>query len=136
MGVVLRQYAPLNVKKWAEVPIHYKDKMWDDLMEKYNGIDGFRKEIIYNFNHMYREWRHRKHLHYKQFETDEQRLQNCPDDITESDWASLVEYFGSEPFKRMLAQNKANRAKQSTSSICGRKLFASVLYDMVILSID
>nr|CAD1817938.1 unnamed protein product [Ananas comosus var. bracteatus] len=32
MGVVLRQYAPLNVNKWAEVPMHYKDKMWDDLM--------------------------------------------------------------------------------------------------------
>ncbi|XP_020094604.1 uncharacterized protein LOC109714403 isoform X2 [Ananas comosus] len=51
MGVVLRQYAPLNVNKWAEVPMHYKDKMWDDLM-------------------------------------------------------------------RMSEQNKANRAKQSTSSIC------------------
>lgn len=48
---------------------------------------------------MYRGWRHRKHLHYKKFATDEERLQNCPDDITESDWASLVEYFGSEPFK-------------------------------------
>ncbi|OAY77797.1 hypothetical protein ACMD2_03164 [Ananas comosus] len=32
--------------------------------------------------------------------TDKERLQNCPDDITKSDWASLVEYFGSEPFKR------------------------------------
>ncbi|OAY64348.1 hypothetical protein ACMD2_18940 [Ananas comosus] len=118
MEVVLRQYAPLNVNKWAEVPMHYKDKMWDDLMEKYNRIDGFRKEVMYNFNHMYRDWRHRKHLHYKQFATDEERLQNCLDAITESDWASLVEYFGSEPFKRMSEQNKANRAKQSTSSIC------------------
>ncbi|XP_020114224.1 uncharacterized protein LOC109728265 isoform X2 [Ananas comosus] len=63
MGVVLRQYAPLNVNKWAEVPMHYKDKMWDDLM-------------------------------------------------------------------RMSARNKENRAKQSTSSICGRKSFATVLYDM------
>nr|CAD1833857.1 unnamed protein product [Ananas comosus var. bracteatus] len=63
MGVVLRQYAPLNVNKWAEGPMHYKDKMWDDLM-------------------------------------------------------------------RMSARNKANRAKQSTSSICGRKSFATVLYDM------
>nr|CAD1817783.1 unnamed protein product [Ananas comosus var. bracteatus] len=63
MGVVLRQYAPLNVNKWAEVPMHYKDKMWDDLM-------------------------------------------------------------------RMSARNKENRAKQSTSSICGQKSFATVLYDM------
>ncbi|OAY81177.1 hypothetical protein ACMD2_23538 [Ananas comosus] len=100
MGVVLRQYAPLNVNKWAEVPMHYKDKMWDDLMEKYDGL------------------------------ADEERLQNCPNDISESDWASLVEYFGSEQFKRMSARNKENRAKQSTSSICGRKSFATVLYDM------
>ncbi|XP_020081034.1 drebrin-like protein B [Ananas comosus] len=130
MGVVLRQYAPLNVNKWAEVPMHYKDKMWADLMEKYDGLAGFRDEVMYNFNHMYRDWRHRKHLHYNQFLTDEDRLKNCPDDITELDWACLVEYFGSESFKRMSARNKANRAKQSASSICGRKSFASVLYDM------
>nr|CAD1829304.1 unnamed protein product [Ananas comosus var. bracteatus] len=63
MGVVLCQYAPLDVNKWAEVPMHYKDKMWADLM-------------------------------------------------------------------RMSVRNKANRAKQSASSICGRKSFATVLYDM------
>ncbi|OAY80181.1 hypothetical protein ACMD2_15966 [Ananas comosus] len=100
MGVVWRQYAPLNVYKWAEGPMPYKDKMWDDLMEKYDGLAGFRDEVMYNFNHMYRDWRHRKHLHYNQFLTDEERLQNCPDDIIESDWASLVEYFGSVPFKK------------------------------------
>ncbi|OAY78473.1 hypothetical protein ACMD2_26257 [Ananas comosus] len=130
MGVVLRQYAPLDVNKWAEVPMHYKDKMWADLMEKYDGLAGFRDEVMYNFNHMYRDWRHRKHLYYNQFLTDEDRLKNCPDDISESDWACLVEYFGSESFKKMSVRNKANRAKQSASSICGRKSFASVLYDM------
>lgn len=32
MGVLLRQYTPLNVRKWADVPTYYKDKMWADLM--------------------------------------------------------------------------------------------------------
>jgi hypothetical protein len=50
-------------------------------------------------SNMYRNWRWRKHRDYLKFDTDEQRLQNCPDDIKEEHWKILVEYFSSEEFK-------------------------------------
>nr|CAD1825639.1 unnamed protein product [Ananas comosus var. bracteatus] len=45
MGVVLRQYAPLDVNKWAEVPMHYKDKMWADLMKQFEDVRNSQKEL-------------------------------------------------------------------------------------------
>lgn len=48
---------------------------------------------------MYREWRHRLHRYYLRFNSDEERLNKVPENVTDNDWRYLVEYFGSEEFK-------------------------------------
>ena len=46
----------------------------------------------------FRNWKHRTHAHYNQFETDEDRLANPPDDVDPDDWEWLVShYFNSDP---------------------------------------
>jgi hypothetical protein len=43
----------------------------------------------------YRYHRTRLHSHYKKFETNEQALENKPDEVDEDDWIYLVNYFSS-----------------------------------------
>nr|CAD1820395.1 unnamed protein product [Ananas comosus var. bracteatus] len=130
MGVVLRQYAVLSNKRWREVSDHIKQKMFDDLVEKYNGIGNQKENVFDHLKKMYRDWRYRLHLYYLRFESDEDRLRKVPEFVADSDWAYLVEYFGSEEFKRMSARNKRNRAKQGAATIKGRTSFGKIRYAM------
>nr|CAD1823423.1 unnamed protein product [Ananas comosus var. bracteatus] len=130
MGVVLRQYAVLSNKRRREVSDHIKQKMFDDLVEKFNGIANQKENVFDHLKKMYRDWRHRLHLYYLRFESDENRLRKVPEFVADSDWAYLVEYFGSEEFKRMSARNKRNRAKQGAATIKGRTSFGKIRYAM------
>ncbi|TKY60120.1 transposase, Ptta/En/Spm, plant [Spatholobus suberectus] len=64
-----------------------------------------------------------------QFETKEEALKHVPDDINESDWQFLVDYFSSPSFEIMSAKNKANKAKRRTNHTTGSKSFLAVSYD-------
>ncbi|MQL98234.1 hypothetical protein Taro_030937, partial [Colocasia esculenta] len=46
------------------------------------------------------------------YATDEDRIQNPPEDINANEWTWLVNYFGSQKFKAMSERNKVNRSKQ------------------------
>uniref|UniRef100_A0A6V7QRN7 Uncharacterized protein n=1 Tax=Ananas comosus var. bracteatus TaxID=296719 RepID=A0A6V7QRN7_ANACO len=100
MGVVLRQYTVLSNKRWKEVPNHIKQKMFDDLLGKFDGIQGEKVNVLDHLKKMYREWRHRLHRYYLRFNSDEERLTKVPENVTDNDWRYLVKYFGSEEFKR------------------------------------
>lgn len=59
-----------------------------------------KSHILHHANKLYREWRHTLHRdHYMKYETDAERLQNRPEDVSEADWAFLVDYFGGDGFK-------------------------------------
>nr|CAD1836432.1 unnamed protein product [Ananas comosus var. bracteatus] len=130
MGVVLRQYTVLSNKRWKEVPNHIKQKMFDDLLGKFDGIQGEKVNVLDHLKKMYREWRHRLHRYYLRFNSDEERLTKVPENVTDNDWRYLVKYFGSEEFKYLSARNKNNRAKQGISTIKGRTSFVRIRYNM------
>ncbi|XP_070038344.1 uncharacterized protein [Nicotiana tomentosiformis] len=52
-----------------------------------------------------------------------------PAEVNEAEWNFLVDYFSSDAFKQMSAQNKTNKGKQEMNHICGRKSFQAVSYD-------
>ncbi|XP_070006480.1 uncharacterized protein [Nicotiana sylvestris] len=65
----------------------------------------------------------------QKFATKEERLQNIPEDVTKVEWKLLVDYFNSDPFKRMSARNKINKTKQGINHICGRKSFGAISFE-------
>lgn len=114
-----------------------------------------RRAILDESNRLYRNWRNRLHDHYLAFETKEAALEHVPDDISESDWQILVDYFSSPDFEvpclflnsrtilrscitcifyclqRMSQINKANRAKLLINHTCGQKSFQAISYEAV-----
>lgn len=61
--------------------------------------DMVRKAILDEAGRLYRNWRNRLHDHYLTFETKEEALKHVPDDVNESDWKFLVDYFSSPSFE-------------------------------------
>ena len=74
---------------------HSKEKFKVSENMKYR-LDAFALETM---RRLYRIWRGRLSKHYKQFQTDEERLANQPNDIDTEDWKHLIDYFGTEKFQ-------------------------------------
>ena len=54
---------------------------------------------IYCFSEMrtlYRKWKHNLHVKYMKYSTDEECLQNIPQELTKDDWKSMFVVFSKE----------------------------------------
>ncbi|KAJ7969131.1 Transposase, Ptta/En/Spm, plant [Quillaja saponaria] len=131
LSVIVHQNAPHNVYKWKQVPQTVKDTIVLNTLNNWRlqDTDLIRKAILKEANHLYRNWRNRLHDHYLMFEAKEEALKHIPDDVSESDWQFLVDYFGSREFEKVSSRNKANREKQRINHSCGPKSFLAVSYD-------
>ncbi|XP_057955944.1 uncharacterized protein LOC131149492 isoform X2 [Malania oleifera] len=132
LGIVVRNNAPLQVKKWGQIPKESKAKLWDVAQVELKLIDNEvnRIYVMEQMQRQYRNWRselYRKH--YLKYNTDEERLQNIPPYRSEADWQYLVTYFGSDEYKAISERNKKNRAKQDIVHIAGSKSFARMRYE-------
>lgn len=127
----MRMYAPLNVKKWAEVPQEAKDNIVAAVLGRWRIPDTpvRRASILQLANRRYRGWRAKLSKDYSKYDNDEDRRQNRPNEVTEQQWESLIVYFGTDDFKTISDRNKENRSKQKTGKITGSKSFAAVSYD-------
>ncbi|KAB1221107.1 hypothetical protein CJ030_MR3G024352 [Morella rubra] len=127
----MRIYAPLNVKKWAEVPQEAKDNIVAAVLRRWRIQDTpLRRACILKLaNRRYRGWRAKLSKDYSKYDNDEDRRQNRPKEVTEWQWESLLTYFGTDEFKTISDRNKENRSKQKTGKITGSKSFAAVSYD-------
>lgn len=127
----MRMYAPLNVKKWSEVPQEVKDKIVEAVLNRWRipNTPLQQATILKLANQRYRGWRAKLSKDYLKYENDEDRRQNRPKEVTEQQWESLIAYFGTNEFKTVSDRNKENRSKQKTRKITGSKSFAAVSYD-------
>ncbi|KAG2671310.1 hypothetical protein I3843_14G125300 [Carya illinoinensis] len=127
----MRIHAPLNVKKWADVPQEAKDNIVSAVLCRWRIQDTpmRRASILKLANRRYRGWRAKLSKDFSKYDNDEDRRQNRPKEVTEQQWESLITYFGTDEFKAISDRNKENRAKQKTGKITGSKSFAAVSYD-------
>ncbi|TKY45697.1 transposase, Ptta/En/Spm, plant [Spatholobus suberectus] len=123
--------ARLYVRQWRKVPQSTRDTVVQNILNNWRLQDTeiVRKAILYEAGHLYQNWRTRLHDYYLKFETKEEALKHVPDDINESDWQFLVDYFSSSSFEIMSAKNKANKAKQQMNHTAGSKSVLAVSYD-------
>ncbi|RYR61728.1 hypothetical protein Ahy_A04g018932 [Arachis hypogaea] len=105
VGIVTRQNAPLDVEKWSQVR--------DDVKQK---------------NATFLCWRSRLREHYELYQTDEERLQNPPNNVLPETWENLVSYFRI-PFQEKSLRNKDNRKHHVVPHIVGRRTFQVVRRD-------
>ncbi|WJX47365.1 hypothetical protein P8452_34063 [Trifolium repens] len=131
LSIILRKNARFNVNKWSRVPQSTRDTIVEKVLNNWRlpGTDMVQKAIIDEAGRLYRNWRNRLHEHYLMFETKEEALKHVPDDVNESDWKFLVDYFSSPSFEIMSMKNKASKAKQRTHHTSGRKSFQAASFD-------
>jgi len=58
-----------------------------------------RKAILHEAGRLYQNWRSRLHEYYLKFETKDEALKHVPNDVNDSDWQFLVDYFSSSYFE-------------------------------------
>ena len=68
----------------------------DQLQEKFD-IDDEHKDFVMNsMGNKYRSYKcNLKAKYYDPYGTDEERLSNCPPDVSQDDWRWLVHYWGT-----------------------------------------
>lgn len=119
-GIVVRSpgNAPLQVKKWAEIPEQAKEKMWSHIQvngneyfsilvilmcslfstsQEFALVDEERKKwVMQSLGKKYRDYRKAlKDRYYSPWNTDGERLQHPPPDVSVDDWVWLVRHWGS-----------------------------------------
>ncbi|RWR75198.1 transposon protein, putative, CACTA, En/Spm sub-class, expressed [Cinnamomum micranthum f. kanehirae] len=126
-GIIVRTpgNAPLQVTKWADVPEQSKEKMWKHIQD-YAVVDDERKKwVLQSLGKKYRDYRKDiKDKYYSPWNTDDERLQHRPPDVSSEDWAWLVQYWGSPEVQAVASKNKANRSSQKLRHTGGTKSFA------------
>ncbi|RWR85176.1 bromodomain-containing protein 4-like protein isoform X3 [Cinnamomum micranthum f. kanehirae] len=126
-GIVVRApgNAPLQVTKWADVSEQAKEKMWRHIQETAVVDEERKKWVLQSLGKKYRDYRKdMKDKYYSSWNTDEERLQHRPPDVSSEDWAWLVRYWGNPEVQAVAAKNKANRSRQTVKHTGGTKSFA------------
>ncbi|MQM10192.1 hypothetical protein Taro_043081, partial [Colocasia esculenta] len=131
---LVTQCASFDVPYWRDVPEDRKTKIYEKMLDKFELRVGDEvcndihiRKIIYEIaGRRYQDVRITLYRHYQSYATDEDCLQNPPEDINANEWAWLVNYFGCQKFKAMSERNKVNRFKQVISHITGRRSFKQV----------
>ncbi|KAL5175479.1 hypothetical protein HKD37_08G021671 [Glycine soja] len=131
LSLIVRQNARLNVRQWKKVPQSTRDTIVQNILNNWRlpDTDMVRKAILCEAGRLYQNWRSRLHEYYLKFETKEEALKHVPDDIYDSDWQFLVDYFSSPYFEIISSKNKANKAKHRIHHTTGSKSFLAVSYD-------
>ncbi|XP_070037458.1 uncharacterized protein [Nicotiana tomentosiformis] len=60
----------------------------------------FQAFVISTMQRLFRAWKARLSRLYSKYNTNEERLSHRPEDVELEDWKYLIQYFGSQDFKR------------------------------------
>ncbi|RWR97188.1 bromodomain-containing protein 4-like protein isoform X3 [Cinnamomum micranthum f. kanehirae] len=119
------QTTPTEVTKWSEVPEEAKEKMWKHIQDHVMVDDERKKWVLQSLGKKYRDYKKDlKDKYYLSWNTDEERLQHLPPDVSREDWAWLVQYWGNPEVQVVASKNKANCSKQTLKHTGGTKSFA------------
>ncbi|XP_034702470.1 uncharacterized protein LOC117927161 [Vitis riparia] len=132
LGTLVRcqRNAPLQVKDWSQVPDEAKEKLWGLVLEKFDIDDEHKDYVMSSMGSKYRSYRYKmKAKYYDPYSTDEERLSNCPPDVSQDDWRWLVHYWGTPEVQAVSERNKANRSKHVIRHTSGSKSHAQIRYE-------
>ncbi|WCJ37370.1 hypothetical protein M5689_018515 [Euphorbia peplus] len=129
LGTIARQYVPLDYTDWRKVP--GKDNLWEFVKEKYIVPEEGKYWVMKTMKDAWKLYKcHTKALHYTCYATDEERIQNRPDDIPLEEFKVLLKYWSNEKVQVVAAQNAASRMKITDTHTAGPKSFAQIVNEM------
>jgi hypothetical protein len=132
LGIITRLLAPLNVFYWKRMTVAQKAPLFERLESEFEVKfeDQHTRTVVDSIMAMrFRQFKHRCHLHYKKFSTEE-APQHPPTDVEPVDWIRLCEHFETEGFKKKSDAGVKNRKDLEVNHTSGSKSFIQRLYEM------
>ncbi|KAH7859604.1 hypothetical protein Vadar_003158 [Vaccinium darrowii] len=130
-GIIVRNYAPLQVTDWKKIGQHEKEKLWGWwLQEKFQlqNVHHVRKAVFQQLNRMYRAWRHRLYkFHFLPHKTVENVLQHRPPHLKPEDWEYLCRYFGSKEHTDQMLELRGKSEEDGASPMTDKEICLEVL---------
>ncbi|XP_010253946.1 PREDICTED: uncharacterized protein LOC104595071 isoform X2 [Nelumbo nucifera] len=129
IGIQARNGAlvPIHYMDWHEVPQRHKDEAWNLVKKKFVVTEQHKNWVMRKLGDRWRAYRNKLKVdYYDQFDTNKERIRNCPPDVHLDQWKQLVKYFSSDLFQARSGRGKSNRAKHTMVHVCGSKSFAQI----------
>ncbi|KAJ8619836.1 hypothetical protein MRB53_028365 [Persea americana] len=109
---------PTEVMKWADVPEQVKEQMWKHIQENV---------VLQSLGKRYKDYeKDIKDKYYSSWNTDEKRLHHGPPDVSNEDWAWLVQYWGSPKVQSKFEELSVTQEGGCSSSI-GDEIYTQVM---------
>ncbi|KAH7851057.1 hypothetical protein Vadar_006794 [Vaccinium darrowii] len=126
IGVIVRQFAPLQAKSWEKVPQDAKDICVAHIREKFELPEATYVDtaMLRTMGRRYCDMRTRLKKKFTEGEVD------CPADIEEADWIYLCNLWQDEDYKLKCGKYKVSRSKPRIHHAAGSRAFYKVKNDM------
>ncbi|KAL7235752.1 hypothetical protein ACSBR1_019106 [Camellia fascicularis] len=119
--------APLNYVDWRAFPDENKEKMWQQVQEKFDIDPNSESWVLKSIGNKWKNWKALlKANHYNPHATDEERLADRDERVLPDQWRILISFWNSKEAQERSVTNKASRAQQKTMHTTGTKSFARV----------
>ncbi|KAF3665891.1 putative formin-like protein 3-like [Capsicum annuum] len=117
-GFIMRTTISFQDENWQKIVLKHGEAIWLRVRDKFevqnrlaeHKLQGF---VISTMQRLFRTWKARLHVIYSSYDNDKDRLSHQPEDVELDDWKHLVEYFGTDEFKR----NPLTREKEMPDKI-------------------
>ncbi|KAH7845113.1 hypothetical protein Vadar_033102 [Vaccinium darrowii] len=130
LGILARNgnFAPLTYTDWRAPQLTpYKERIWNEVKDNTNVPEVFKHNCLMSVSKKWRDWKDYLKIHYYDtYETDEERLNNCPERVNPDQWSILVKFWGGQCAKERSDTNLANREFQTMGHTSGRKAHCRV----------
>ncbi|PHT76927.1 hypothetical protein T459_20449 [Capsicum annuum] len=122
-GFIMRTTISFRDGNWQKIVLKHGEAMWLRVRDKFevrnelpeHKLQGF---VISTMQRLFRTRKARLHVIYSSYDNDKDRLSHRPEDVELDDWKHLVEYFGTNEFKRNpLRGKRRHQIKSGRSNI-------------------
>ncbi|KAI8560953.1 hypothetical protein RHMOL_Rhmol04G0296500 [Rhododendron molle] len=131
LGILARKsnLAPLTYTDWRAPQLNpYKERIWDEVKANTNVPDVYKHNCLMSVGKKWKDWKdYLKRNYYDIYETDAERVANCPDRVDPNQWRILVAFWGGQLATARIDERISQVPVSLQSPTYREKVFTDVL---------
>ncbi|XP_040998793.1 uncharacterized protein LOC121244686 [Juglans microcarpa x Juglans regia] len=127
---IVKQHCDMSYARWTDVP----DAEKNELIERVRGDfvldwdqENHRLAVLKQLRKRFNAFHHELHKKYLSYGSHSEALASGCTMVNDNVWVKLCERWGTDNFKKISAQNRENRNRQTVNHTTGRKSFVRML---------
>ncbi|PNX96101.1 hypothetical protein L195_g019302 [Trifolium pratense] len=135
LGLVARrkEYCPIDVEEWSQMPLSIKDNLWALIKEKFSfNYDAGEYWALKILGKSWKRWKYdlrTKYLVSKKLKKE--LLENTPPEVDDVQWSKFIDHYQSDRMKETSEKNTVKRKKLQINHTGGTKSNQRRAYEMV-----